>query len=114
MLFVLFELRKNRYYDNKDVMKSAFISDQEVKKIADDRFEMADEANKFAERVYNFGASDSLVFGIDAPWGTGKTTFVKLCKMYWRKNHEKKIIVYSFNPLQYKNKENLLERFMRD
>lgn len=52
MLFVLFELRKNRYYDNKDVMKSAFISDQEVKKIADDRFEMVDEANKFAERVY--------------------------------------------------------------
>ncbi len=112
MLFVLFELRKNRYYDNKDAMKSAFISDREVQKIADDKFEMADEANRFAERVYNFGASDSLVFGIDAPWGTGKTTFVNLCKTYWWKNHEKKMIVYSFNPLQYKNKENLLERFM--
>ncbi len=90
-----------------------FISDSEQKFIKDDLLNYSDEAIRFAERIYNDGSSDSLVFGIDAPWGIGKSSFVNFCIESWKdKKYDKKIIVYKFNPLKYEGRSNLLEKFV--
>ncbi|MBP2632331.1 MAG: putative P-loop NTPase [Firmicutes bacterium] len=99
-------------FSKKKTQDSFFISDKEGKEKSDDKFAFADQAEKFAERVFNQGSSESLVFGIDAPWGTGKSTFVNLCKEYWKKKHKKEMIIYSFDPLRYENRENLLKIFV--
>ncbi|MDU5143711.1 MAG: P-loop NTPase fold protein [Paenibacillus dendritiformis] len=90
---------------------SSFISDKEGRGRHDDAFEFSEMAVRFAERVYNQGSPESLVFGIDAPWGTGKSTFVNLCKEHWDNHYHDKIIVYMFDPLRFENSDNLLEKF---
>lgn len=90
---------------------SSFISDKEGRSRHDDAFEFSDMAVRFAERVYNQGSPESLVFGIDAPWGTGKSTFVNLCKEHWDHQYHDKIIVYMFDPLRFESSDNLMEKF---
>lgn len=90
---------------------SSFISDKEGRSRHDDAFEFSDMAVRFAERVYNQGSPESLVFGIDAPWGTGKSTFVNLCKEHWDNHYHDKIIVYMFDPLRFESSDNLMEKF---
>lgn len=91
---------------------SFFISDTELNSEKDDVLDVSEIAARFAERVINLESSNSLVFGIDAPWGTGKSTFVNFCKTYWKKKYKDKVILYVFNPLRYENRENLLEKFI--
>jgi len=89
-----------------------FISDAELKDSHDDLLGIRGRAESFAGHIFNGGSSDSLVFGIDAPWGIGKSTFVNFCIQYWERNHAHQVIVYRFNPLQYENRNNLLEKFV--
>lgn len=105
-LQIQFKTRKN------EDEKSRFMDDSEVKDLEGDFFGFNTQAEKFAKSVYNLGSSKSLVFGIDAPWGTGKSTFVNLCKKYWVKELKNKTIVYDFNPLRYENRDNLFEKFV--
>ncbi|TSC59895.1 MAG: KAP P-loop [Parcubacteria group bacterium LiPW_15] len=93
---------------------SFFISDAELKPEGDDLLGFSDAARRFAEKVFNRGSSDSIVFGIDAPWGIGKSSFVNLCRGYWEKDDEYKkgAVVYRFNPLRYEGRSNLLEKFV--
>lgn len=104
MLQVKFSQKKNN--------ESFFMSDEAGETKHDDKFGFNDQAERFAEKVFNRGSAESLVFGIDAPWGTGKSTFVNLCKEYWRENYKNEMIVYSFDPLRYEKKENLLRKFI--
>ena len=58
----------------KEDPDSLFISDKEGQNKKDDGLGFLDQAEQFAESVFNQGSSESLVFGIDAPWGTGKSS----------------------------------------
>jgi hypothetical protein len=89
-----------------------FIDDEEKTSKADDLLGLREDAERFASRVLNGGASNSLVFGVDAPWGTGKSSFVNLCAEYWRDKCREKVIVYRFDPLRYEDKTNLFEKFV--
>jgi len=91
-----------------------FITDVEGKNKENDLLNYADQATRFAERVFNGGSSDSLVFGIDAPWGIGKSTFVNYCIESWEKEerYKNKVVVYKFNPLRYEDRTNLFEKFI--
>ncbi|MBI5414483.1 P-loop ATPase [Candidatus Peregrinibacteria bacterium] len=100
-----------RFLKKKDP-DSLFMSDKEGRFKEDDGFGFLPQAQQFAERVFNQGSSDSLVFGIDAPWGTGKSTFVNFCKEYWSEKYKDQMIVYSFDPLRYESQNNLLEKFI--
>ncbi|WP_339168986.1 P-loop NTPase fold protein [Paenibacillus sp. FSL H7-0943] len=112
LVSVIFRKQQIKYKIRKKDEKSRFMSDSEGTEIEDDNFEFNTQAEKFAESVYNFGSPKNLVFGIDAPWGTGKSTFINLCKGYWLKNYKNKTIVYNFNPLKYENRDNLFEKFV--
>ncbi|MBU3073857.1 KAP family P-loop NTPase fold protein [Clostridium estertheticum] len=102
---------KSKYFKRED-RDSLFMSDKEGENTSDDEFNFSDKAKRFAERVFNQRSQESLVFGIDAPWGTGKSTFLNLCKEYWNEKHKNEMIIYNFDPLRHENKEKLLEIFI--
>ncbi len=92
--------------------QSAFIDDKELEESKYDLLNFTNKANGFAERVFNNGASESFVFGVDAPWGIGKSTFINFCKEYWDKHYKEKTVVYKFTPLRYAGSKNLIEIFV--
>ncbi|NOT67593.1 MAG: P-loop ATPase [Methylophilaceae bacterium] len=53
-----------------------------------------------------------MVFGIDAPWGTGKSSFINFCCEYWKNNKDLKPIVLRFEPLRYKESEDLVDKLV--
>lgn len=91
---------------------SHFILDNPIKSEADDRLGYADRARSFAELVARSAKTNvSQVFGIDAPWGTGKTSFVNLCEPIWK---EEGCLVHRFEPLRYAEDKDLASRFVRE
>ncbi|MEI6042535.1 MAG: P-loop NTPase fold protein [bacterium] len=96
----------------KKETESNFLSDHELKERKNDLLNLADKANKFAERVFNNGNSESFVFGVDAPWGIGKSSFINFCKEHWDENQSNKTVIFKFNPLRYAGSKNLLEVFV--
>lgn len=91
-----------------------FINDEAKKSKEDDLLNFKEQAENFAERVLNGGESDSLIFGIDAPWGIGKSSFVNFCCEYWQNKTSPKIIVHRFEPLRYDEHTDLTEKFVDD
>lgn len=89
-----------------------FINDDEKKLSSEDLFDISEIASRFAERVINLKSKDSLVFGIDGPWGIGKSSFINYCMEYWKNKHNNYVIVYTFNPLKYESRDNLFEKFI--
>lgn len=89
-----------------------FISDGEVQELEDDLLEFSAKAKIFAERLYNGGSRDSVVFGIDAPWGIGKTSFLNFCTKHLETIYPKKIIVYRFDPLKHEDPAVIQEKFI--
>lgn len=87
-----------------------FVSDNEKADTADDLLNVVEAAERFAERVLNGGSQESIVFGVDAPWGAGKSTFINFCMGTWGKH--KDVIIYRFNPLQYEDRSHLLDKFV--
>jgi len=91
-----------------------FISDRVIEESEEDLLNVKEQADIFAERVLNGGSSESLVFGIDAPWGAGKSSFVNLCCKYWKEKKRQSIIVHHFEPLRYEDGTDLTEKFIDD
>lgn len=89
-----------------------FLNDQAIKSKEEDLLGINTSAERFADRVLNGGSPDSLVFGIDAPWGIGKSGFINLCCDYWQHTAHPKPIVHRFEPLRYINTTNLVEKFI--
>ncbi|MEQ9307127.1 MAG: P-loop NTPase fold protein [Marinoscillum sp.] len=55
----------------------------------------------YGDKILNHFNADSMVFGIDAPWGAGKTTFVNFLKSYWHKSYGDKVKLVYFSPLNF-------------
>ncbi len=66
----------------------------------EDELGFTDDAKRFAEDVLNNGSSDPMVFGLDAPWGSGKSSYLTLCKdLAW--NKKRNLVVVHFKPILY-------------
>ncbi|WKZ29432.1 MAG: P-loop NTPase fold protein [Patescibacteria group bacterium] len=111
-LGLLILLRALQRGPDREGLPPFFISDVEQKNKTGDLLDLADEADRFAERVWNNGSIESMVFGIDAPWGIGKSSFVNFCRESWEGKHRGRVILYNFNPLRYEDRANLLEKFV--
>jgi hypothetical protein len=97
----------------KEEKKPFFISDIEGDDREKDHLGYVGLATKFADRVCNGDSKESMVFGIDAPWGIGKSTFINYCIKTWEeKKYADKIAVYKFSPLRYEDQDKLLEKFI--
>lgn len=89
-----------------------FLSDTDIKDDGEDVLAIKTHAKSFAETVLESGAQPGLIFGVDGPWGTGKTSFINLAQRYWER--EPGIIVFRFEPLRYAADPDLADRLIRD
>lgn len=92
---------------------SELISDNEIKDSSNDLLDINSEAESFAKNVLNNNTTSSLVYGIDAPWGSGKTSFINLAEKYWQSSSDK-VIVCRFEPLRYASEPNLANRLINE
>lgn len=102
-----------RLKPRRPVPQMYFIADDEIEDKKNDLLESEAQARSFAETVIASGAHAGLVFGVDGPWGVGKTSFINLAAHYW-KGAEEKVIVCRFEPLRYASEADLSERLIRD
>lgn len=105
------ELRQRKHPDTTQLW---FLSDDEIKEGAQDALGITEQAKNFADTVLASGARSGLVFGIDGPWGGGKTSFLNLAKERWEDAAGNSVIVFTFEPLRYASEPDLSERFIRD
>lgn len=91
---------------------SSFLSDDELIDPVDDMLGYAQLAERFSQRVLAGAGQRSLVFGIDAPWGIGKTTFIHFCMHYWKDLFKDKVLLYVFSPLKHEDRTNLASHFL--
>lgn len=90
-----------------------FIADEEIGDEKEDLLASKAQAESFAETVLASGAHPGLVFGVDGPWGVGKTSFINLAERYWA-IAEDRAIVCRFEPLRYASEPDLSDRLIRD
>lgn len=90
-----------------------FLGDDEIETEEEDILQIKGPAKDFAETVLASEAHSGLVFGIDGPWGTGKTSFINLAERHWKAIGDS-VIVFRFEPLRYAAEPDLAERFLRD
>lgn len=90
-----------------------FIADEEIGDEKDDLLASEAQAKSFAETVLASGAHPGLVFGVDGPWGVGKTSFINLAERYWS-SAEDRAIVCRFEPLRYASEPDIAGRLIRD
>ncbi|MFN3238246.1 MAG: P-loop NTPase fold protein, partial [Pseudomonadales bacterium] len=113
ILIITFDLVvgfKSRVVRNNESL--LFLDDGEIRSRKDDLLGMSESASTFAESVFNEGDPRSLVFGIDAPWGIGKTSFLNLCEEHWREQYDDRLIVYRFSPLDHSSDTDLVKIFL--
>src|SRR3989339_23038 len=90
-----------------------FIADEEIGDEKDDLLASGGPVRSFAETVLASDAHPGLVFGVDGPWGVGKTSFINLAERYWKSAGDK-VIVCRFEPLRYASEPDLADRLIRD
>jgi hypothetical protein len=90
-----------------------FLADEEIGREADDLLSNESQAKSFADTVLASGAHSGLVFGVDGPWGVGKTSFINLVERHWDRAADK-VIVCRFEPLRYASEPDLADRLIRD
>lgn len=102
-----------RTRSKKQTSQLYFIADEEIYDRKDDLLESEVQAKSFAETVLASGSHPGLIFGVDGPWGVGKTSFVNLVERYWEDAADK-VLVCRFEPLRYATEPDLADRLIRD
>lgn len=90
------------------------LTDTEIDDLNRDGLGVAGQAEKFADAVLAAIGNTSLVFGVDGPWGIGKTSFLNLAERRWIEQAGDSIVVFRFQPLRYAGDSDLSERFIRE
>lgn len=91
-----------------------FMSDKEIDDSERDCLFQLEDARTFAKTVLASNTGSGLVFGVEGPWGVGKTSFLKLAQDYWESTASASIIVFRFEPLRYAGEPDLTERFIKE
>jgi hypothetical protein len=90
-----------------------FLTDEEIGLDSDDLLGNESQAKSFAETLLASDAHSGLVFGVEGPWGVGKTSFINLAERYWERAADR-VIVCRFEPLRYASEPDLADRLIRD
>ncbi|MFT0473842.1 P-loop NTPase fold protein [Pseudomonas antarctica] len=90
-----------------------FMTDKEIDSPDRDFLSVGDDARTFAKTVIASNTESGLVFGLEGPWGVGKTSFLKLAQAHWDLEVPAPI-VFRFEPLRYAGEADLTERFIKE
>ena len=85
-----------------------FAADNPIKKPEEDVLGRARTARSFAEQVLSLDVTEGVVVGVLGPWGSGKTSFINLSRVYWEDHG---VTVLDFNPWMFSGAEQLIESF---
>ncbi|WP_199100293.1 P-loop NTPase fold protein [Dyella sp. ASV21] len=91
-----------------------FLDDDEITDSGADFLDVSLHAQSFAEAVLASAAQSGLVFGVDGPWGVGKTSFTNLASRYWQEKAIESTLVFRFELLRYASEPDLPQRFLRE
>lgn len=97
-----------------DLTQLHFMSDAEISDPGQDALSVTKQATDFADTVLTSGARSGMVFGLDGPWGVGKTSFLNIAARRWTEAAADSVIVFKFEPLRYASEPDLSERFIKD
>ena len=86
------------------------VGDNPIREPSEDRLGRAPLAASLAKQILHADASEGLVIGVSAPWGSGKTSFVNLVRHYLAEN----VPVLSFNPWLFSGSEHLVQAFFSE
>lgn len=94
--------------------KNLLSADVPIEKIDEDSFAFTTQAKAISDHILeSFKLGDSLVFGINGPWGSGKTSLINLTLYYLeQQNYTKEHIVLKFSPWIIGNHESILAKFL--
>jgi hypothetical protein len=76
----------------------------------EDLLNYAPLAESFAKRILEGVSDTSIVFGLEAPWGAGKTSFLEMCRIEWDKEEQRPLIV-NFNPWHFDTEADLVKKY---
>jgi KAP family P-loop domain len=68
-----------------------------------------DFVESFYSQIERFPSEDSFVFGLNGPWGSGKTSALNLLRNRIRMN--RKLVLVDFNPWYFQSAETITRRF---
>ncbi|MGL5690263.1 MAG: KAP family P-loop NTPase fold protein [Bacteroidales bacterium] len=89
-----------------------FCKDEPILNSEGDRFNRDINARDAAEKLIHTDTTDSaFTFGIVAPWGEGKTSFMNLMKEHLESKYKEELIIMDFNPWIYRKCTNLTQVF---
>ena len=91
--------------NTKDILA---LTDREITDFNDDKF-FGNQIEKFIKEFNRYPGP--CVFGIEGPWGVGKTSFANLCCKKLKEKHHDNIVIYKFNPLNYEDSSDVLKNF---
>lgn len=94
-----YQVKKGRASD-QGVPHSSFLDDAALYDGAD-LLQYGPLAEDFANKIYDNKSLNSMIWGVEGPWGIGKSSFLNLCEESLRKNHPGEVIVVRFNALKY-------------
>lgn len=80
--------------------KSSFLNDVAIHD-GTDLLQYSSLAEDFANKIYDNKSANSMIWGVEGPWGIGKSSFLNLCEGSLRKNHPGEVTVVRFNALKY-------------
>jgi len=98
------ELKKrNRLLSQKEISENdcvpIFLGDDEIDKESQDKLVVLEDAKSFANQVLNNNSKNPIIFGLDAPWGSGKSSYLNLCEnLVWNQQRDK-VLVFRFKPM---------------
>jgi len=98
----------------QDLTQLHFLSDTEITDPGQDVLNIAQQATDFADTVLTSASRSGMVFGLDGPWGIGKTSFLNIATKHWVAAAPNSVIVFKFEPMRYASEPDLAERFIKD
>lgn len=113
LLLLASSLRRSfRVKKRSQIHQSRFLSDEEIDDGENDFLEIAPKAESFAGMVLASDPGSGVIFGVDGPWGVGKTSFLNLMQRHLEKLGKEAPIIFRFEPLRYAGEKDLQQRLI--
>ncbi|MGV9411020.1 KAP family P-loop NTPase fold protein [Nocardia sp. NPDC003693] len=99
--------------NHEQTVDASAAADREIQTMAEDRLDRAEFATSVAERIMKAGVGPSVVFGLTGPWGSGKTSVLKMIDQAICARTEGEWAVVYFTPWSAGDTYTLTEEFYR-